>query len=294
MSSEENSNPASAFSMRRRPMRYRLNQIWGVLVNTARHLAGRSVVGEVPVVVCLTSYGKRLGTVYLTIESIAAGAVRPAQLILWVDDEHALRSLPRTIHRMMRRGLEVRVGGNYRSHNKWYPAVTQEILDGRPMVVADDEVYYPRRWLAALWSAHQSAPSVIWAHRAHQMRREGNGFAPYRTWTARQGTEDGHDVMATGVGGALYPYSFLALLRCEGERFMEIAPRADDVWLCSRAVKLSYPRAQVAERSLVIRTIIGSQRVTLNATNIADNDWQIAAAFADVDLEQIWPVSDNE
>jgi hypothetical protein len=38
-------------------------------------------------VISLTTYGDRVDSVYLTIESIGAGTVRPRRLILWLDKE---------------------------------------------------------------------------------------------------------------------------------------------------------------------------------------------------------------
>ena len=53
-----------------------------------RNRLGRSPVatGGPGVVVSMTTYGKRVRTVHLAIESIARGAVRPARLILWLDE----------------------------------------------------------------------------------------------------------------------------------------------------------------------------------------------------------------
>ncbi|MDR3413234.1 MAG: hypothetical protein P4L87_20160, partial [Formivibrio sp.] len=50
-------------------------------------LGSRAVTEQGGPVVSLTTYKKRSKKVYLAIESIADGDVRPSRLILWIDDE---------------------------------------------------------------------------------------------------------------------------------------------------------------------------------------------------------------
>lgn len=268
-------------------MSTRVKQAWLYAANLWRHVLNgrRPVTGDIPVVVSLTSYGRRMRTVFLTLETLSAGSARPERLILWVDHQRDLDKVPLSIKKLQRRGLEVRVAGDYRSHKKWYPPLVQDVLGGKPMVIADDDVFYPKEWLLDLWSAHISSPEVVWAHRAQQMIWSKEGFRPYATWHTRRGVSPGNDVFPTGVGGVLYPPGLLELLSVEGEEFMEITPRADDVWLASRAVKHGYLRGQVANEALTLLTIPGSQAAALNRTNISENDVQIAAAFADVDFD---------
>src|ERR1700683_4292999 len=86
-----------------------------------RWLAHRNETVKKPViashgpVLSLTTYGRRIDTVYLTIESIANGSLLPSRLILWVDDEVALENRPRSLRRLQERGLEIERTANYRS-----------------------------------------------------------------------------------------------------------------------------------------------------------------------------------
>src|ERR1700728_3972607 len=72
-------------------------------------------------IVSLTTYGKRSRTVYLAVESIGKGHVRPSRIILWLDARAIFHNPPATIRRLVRRGLEVKLCENYGPHTKYYP-----------------------------------------------------------------------------------------------------------------------------------------------------------------------------
>ncbi len=121
----------------------------------------RPLTGDAPVVVSLTSYGKRVQDVSLAIESIGAGRVRPRRLILWLDDERILAALPESLTKQMARGLEVRSTQNYGPHKKYFPYVRSVESHELPLATADDDILYPRYWLAGLMTAYVERPEVV-------------------------------------------------------------------------------------------------------------------------------------
>src|SRR4051812_39338036 len=87
-------------------------------------------------IVSLTTHGSRIDTVYLTIESIASGSMRPSRLILWLDNQSLYDHMPDTLRRLVTRGLEVRLCGNYGPHTKYYPFVESHQAFDAPLVTA--------------------------------------------------------------------------------------------------------------------------------------------------------------
>ncbi|MBT1545260.1 hypothetical protein [Curtobacterium aurantiacum] len=244
----------------------------------------RPVTGTAPVVVSLTSHGRRLRSVSLAIESIVSGSARPQRLVLWVDDqadrERALRSRP--LRRLIARGLELRVGEPVGPHGKWWPYVQSEEHHTFPLVTADDDIRYGRAWLRALLDAHTAAPDTIHCHRAHRIVLTGDSTpAPYMTWPPCRSTTPSHASFLTGVSGVLYPPSLLDALRDDGDGFRETAPHADDVWLTARAIANGVRVAQVDATPRVWQTIVGGQRSALSRSNGTDggNDAQITATL---------------
>ena len=112
-------------------------------------------------VVSLTSYGKRIRTVCLAIESIARGSMLPSRLILWIDDIAVFDNLPSGIRRLRQRGLEVRFCRNYGPHKKYYPYLASVETIEAPLVTADDDLLYPRYWLKELVEAFRQCPDVV-------------------------------------------------------------------------------------------------------------------------------------
>ncbi|MDQ1584395.1 MAG: hypothetical protein QOF36_2449 [Microbacteriaceae bacterium] len=239
------------------------------------------VTGSTGVVVNLTTHGHRIDYVFYALESIARGRVRPSRLILWLDEEDILEHPPGTLRRLQSRGLEILRCPNYGPHNKQYPYAQTIDDERRPLVAADDDVLYPRGWLATLVKAAERHPRDIHAMRTHTVTFDGTAIAPYSRWVPGRGTEASYRNVGTGVSGVLYPPEFLAALRLEGERFLELAPRADDIWVHAVAVRHGFRARQVGERQAEYFAIPGTQKNTLYRQNVVlgGNDVQIQAAY---------------
>jgi len=210
----------------------------------------RVVADGVPVVVSLTTFGRRTGSVHYALESIARGSTRPGRLILWLDDATLVATPPPALARLVRRGLELRATPDYGSHKKYYPYVVSVASHELPLVTADDDVSYPRWWLERLLAAHHSDTSSVWCYRARQVEiSEDGAFRPYASWPRRHGTAASHLVLPTGTSGVLYPPALLDALRDEGDGFLEQAPRADDLWLHVIALRHGVPARQALDRA---------------------------------------------
>ena len=79
---------------------------------------------EGDLIVSITTYGRRVHQVYLTLESIANQTCKPNKVILWLDEnEFSKDSLPLSLKKLCKRGLIVRFCPNYKSYKKlvWKP-----------------------------------------------------------------------------------------------------------------------------------------------------------------------------
>ncbi len=236
---------------------YLLTYYW--LKNQFSHQA---VTANTSVVVSLTSYGKRLTGVYLTIESIANGHMKPGRLILWVDNEDDLGNLPNSLKRLQKRGLEVRLSKNYGPHTKYYPYVKQYAGDNLPLVTADDDIFYPRYWLEGLYQAYERDNTVISCYRAHLMclDSESGKVAPFYKWGMCFSDIPSYIHHATGVSGVIYPPRLQKALVDSGEQFMDLCPKADDIWLHVNAIRNGYKIKQIFKKDLHFRTIPFTQK----------------------------------
>jgi hypothetical protein len=247
--------------------------------------------GKPGAVVSLTTYGKRIRSVHLTIESIARGQVLPSRLILWLDDVEVFAHLPPTLRRLEARGLEIRLSKNYGPHTKYYPFLQEQEEFAAPLVTADDDVIYPRTWLAGLAQAHERYPNFVNCYRARVVTIRDWKIAPYREWYLCRSTEPSLRAMATGVSGVIYPIGLLRELKRAGTGFEMCCPKADDLWLHVQAIRSGVSIKQIQSKALLFPHIPGTQDVALWSENwekgAEGNDRQSAVTYQDSDLAML-------
>jgi hypothetical protein len=239
-------------------------------------------------VVSLTSFGQRLDTAYLAIESIADGYLLPSELLLWLDDEARYRALPITLERLQERGLTVRLCKNYGPHKKYYPYVDSQSRFVVPLATADDDVLYPRKWLRTLANSFEWAPNVVSGYRARVISLQGDRIAPYEQWALCSSTKPSWRHLLNGVSGVIYPPRLLAGLKNAGPEFEKCCPKADDLWLHATALRTGFRIQQIGRRAIHFPLIPGSQKSALYFDNRATgNDIQIAKTYTRNDVRLI-------
>jgi hypothetical protein len=254
------------------------------------NLYGRTAITQpVGPVVSLTTYGKRVRTVSLAIESIARGSVLPSRIILWIDDKAAFGDLPPGIRRLTRRGLEVRLCNNYGPHKKYYPYLESLQTVEMPLVTADDDTFYPRHWLKRLVEAFQQFPDVVNCYRARVIVLNEGGIAKYEGWKLADSTRPSFCHCAVGVGGTIYPLPLQRVLKQEGAAFLSCCPKADDLWLHVQALRAGYKVRQISEKRFPLVGIPGTQSAGLFHQNLirGENDDQLVHTYRASDIDRL-------
>lgn len=237
-------------------------------------------------VVSLTTYGERTQRVYLAIESIGRGRLLPSRMILWLDDADVAAHPPVELERLQSRGLEIKVCPNYGPHKKYYPYVESQNDFNVPLVTADDDIFYPRRWLQGLYEAYLNFPDYVHCFRARHMHVTDDGIAPYASWEILRDTRPSYLNLATGCAGIIYPEPLLRKIKQQGTAFRTACPRADDLWLHAQALRAGYRVHQIVKREFPLCEIPGTQASALYRKNFDDgNDRQIQTTYSAQDLE---------
>jgi len=252
-------------------------------------LSRRRVTGDGGATVSLTTYGRRTRSVHLTIESIAAGQVRPSRIVLWLDDAGTVTRPHAALRRLVRRGLELRSTADLGPHKKYYPAVC-ETIDG-PLVTVDDDVLYPNQWLRMLLDTHSEFPEAVLAHRVNRITVGGGSIRPYVEWGRAADHSPTPRNFATGVKGVLYPERMQRLLREAGDGFLEHARSADDIWLHHVALRngiqvlpvLGLPMNAVR----AIRGVRGGSALADENVSGGGNDRVVAAVYTGEEIAAI-------
>lgn len=243
-------------------------------VDAPRHsLAGQLVVS-------VTSFPPRYGVLANTLKSLLDQSVKPSRTILWIakQDWHAL---PAAVRQLEAWGLEILQCDDLRSFKKIIPVL--ERWPNSFVVTADDDLFYEPNWLQTIVAGFSPSDPAIICRRAHVPRRDSTGrLAPYETWEPEvemaPESSPREVLFPTGVGGVLYYPGSLAPEVINRTDFLELCPRADDVWLYWMGRMAGSRYRQVGGRFKQV-SWPRSQRSSLQSRNIGlrDNDRQIRA-----------------
>ena len=239
-------------------------------------------------VVSLTSFGQRARTVAFTLESIARGSRRPSRLILWLDEPGLLEQPTSMLRRLMARGVELRATENFGPHKKYFPYVQQSASFDVPLVTADDDVLYPRSWLAGLMDRHAALPEAVHCYRARLVGLRGRDFEPYASWRECETSEPSHRHFSIGMAGVLLPEPVLRELKRKGDAFRATCPKTDDIWLNLQAQRVGAKVQQVHAKPQYFMLLPGTQKVGLLHGNVhGANHSALAAVYTPEDLQRL-------
>ncbi|WP_241557903.1 glycosyltransferase family 2 protein [Falsirhodobacter deserti] len=237
----------------------------------ARDLSPRPHGLDVPLVVSLTSYPARFGTLARTLKGLTRQTVSADRTILWLAHGDAAL-LPAEVRAL---DVEVRETANLRSYTKIIPSLAA--FPEAAIITVDDDVYYPADWLERLLAG--DAP--VRALRAHRVVLKDGVPAPYEEWERGLSRADRSPlIFPTGVLGVLYMPDVFHPDVLREDLFRQLAPSADDVWLYWMH-RMAGQKAQKLEGKLRVLEWPGSQTISLRSANlVSGNDQAIAAMVA--------------
>lgn len=227
------------------------------------------------IIVSLTSYPARINKVHLTIQSLLRQTQNAYNVILYLAlSDFPNEDIPAKLKSLKKYGLKIIfVGEDLKSYKKFYYA-SQQYPD-KIIITADDDVLYPENWIEELYKTHLKYPDCVVCFRAHEMTFNNDGaIQNYNKWTMHSPNKMGPSstLVATGMGGILYPQGFFRKEDLENKIFMKLAPTADDLWLKAIEIKNGYDVVKVHEYSYYWFETKGSQKTSLKAVNIHGNN----------------------
>ena len=193
-------------------------------------------------IVSLTSYPARIPYIKYTLYTLLMQSYKPNQILLWLSKEefpNKEKDLPQELLEFVKKGLEIKwCDQNLYSYKKLIPSLKE--FSNSIIVTADDDILYPKDWLEKLYRAYKKDPNFIHCHRAHRITFDKqNHVKPYMEWEhliENKSTVPSFLNFQTGAGGVLYPKNcfFEDILR--EDKFMQLSPRADDIWFWAMAL----------------------------------------------------------
>ncbi len=239
------------------------------------------------VIVSLTSFGKRINEVYLAIESIMQGTLKPNRIILWLaENEFGGKALPQTLQRQQKRGLQIEFCEDIRSYKKIVPTMVK--YPDACVVTIDDDAMYEFDLLENLIQAHHDHPDDICACRVHRIALDDRKRPrSYLQWDLLVYPEEKSNLhFLTSGGGTLFPPHCFVEEFFNRDAYLSLCPYADDVWInamiwkSGKQISKAYTHSR---RGCDYVDISVDQEVSLSEKNLdassCQNDVQIRAVM---------------
>ncbi len=242
------------------------------------------------IVVSLTSYPARLGTLDQTLATVYNQTRQADEVVLWLAREQfpgLEGELPQSLLQLVEeKKLTVRWCDDLKPHKKYFYAL-QEYREAL-VVTVDDDLLYPEHMLENLYQSWLRHPGAVSAVRAHLMLlSEAGEIRPYNEWIKETDVcqdQPSMQLFATGGAGALYPPELFPKETFDKDAVMENCLWADDLWLKAVQLIADIP-VVVAQPFEELRYVPGTQEGGLYHQNedANRNDTQLAAISAWMD-----------
>ena len=182
-------------------------------------------------IVSLTSFPKRIHTVWVTIASLMNQTVKPKKIILWLSKEQFFnKKIPKSLEKLKKRGLEINFCDDIRPHKKYF--YTMKEFPNDVVITADDDIFYPENHIETLLLESEKYPNCVVCRWSHEILLDKYGrFIPYNNWPNESKREPSFALLPVGCNGVLYPARALSGEVFNKDRLIELALYTDDLWL---------------------------------------------------------------
>lgn len=226
-------------------------------------------------IISLTSWVPRFNDLPLVLLTLIQQTTKPQEIVLWLTESDR-NLLDNGVEKLFKpHGVRIAICDDLKSHKKWLPMI--ESGHAEPFVICDDDIIYPREWLARLLVEDRKDAFV--GLRAHQMivnrRRE---IGPYASWKKQISAtgEPSPFVFVTGGAGAIIDPERIKDCFLKRATILSKCPTADDIWLNMIHISSGiYPYK--TRYSFPCLEIPGTAKCGLAAANVegGDNDRQM-------------------
>ncbi len=224
-----------------------------------------------PVIVTLTSIPSRLHIIDITIRSILSQPRKPQKILLWLH--HDLKyQIPKKLSDLVGEVFEIRYQEELTcSHRKLIYSLKE--YPNVPLITCDDDLIYRPQWLNSLYNDHLNHPQSVITNECRMITYdEKSELLPYKQWEYMRtsGVVD-KKLLPIGYGGVLYPENALHQDTTSSELFLELAPKADDLWFKMMSLLQGTEVRRSSAPCEKPIPIVGSQAISLKKTNVGED-----------------------
>ena len=188
-------------------------------------------------IVSMTTYAPRIKSFEYAILSLLGGSVLPEKIYVYIPK--GFLSLLADSDSFLKPEYDkgfitlVEMEIDYFCHSKYYYSflnygATKDIL------ICDDDIIYYKDWVKHIAESAQKYPEyAVFAYKAVEVGVVNGKIEPYDNWVHCSKANQGENklLFSEGVGGVLYRKGMLKKEVLNTAKFLELTPKADDVWL---------------------------------------------------------------
>lgn len=237
--------------------------------------------------VSLTTFGRRINDVFLTIESLGLQTHKPGRIVLWLDQkEFNNLNIPNSLKCLQERELTINYCKDLKSYKKLIPSILNYPED--IIITVDDDAIYNFNLVEILYRSYKLNPKFIHCGICRTIKFEKQKLYPYQMWekNSKQALVPDLKNFTIGVGGVLYfPGCFDENILNE-DIYMKLSPYSDDIWFNTmrilKSVKVVSVFNMFSSSSIIIPLEI-TQRDSLARINILNKkiDKQLKDVFTE-------------
>lgn len=237
------------------------------LANISREALEDKSKPQIGAIVSFTSIPSRLKSLHLVIRSLMAQTVRPERIVLWLNAD-LQDQLPPSLIKLTGELFEIRYSALTCSHRKLIHSL--EAFPESTIITCDDDIMYHSDWLEKLWQTHTEHPTDIIANQCRVIRLNSQGEPlPYQQWSIKAQEEESSPwLLPIGSGGVLYPPHSLDPQVHNQELFLQLTPRADDLWFKAMSFIHGTQCRRATDRPAKPVPIAGTQKISLKRSNV--------------------------
>jgi len=214
------------------------------------------------VIVSLTSYKPRIGTLHKVIESLLDNTMKPYKIVLtlYKGDEQYITKELRQLEKDKK--IEIIITDEDLKPHKKYLYTMQKYKDF-PVITVDDDVIYQKNLISILYNGYLKNPNCVCCMRSRQISFINKKIRQYRYWKLLSGgVGPSQLILPTGVGGIIYPPGYLKDYNMDDIRkFIS----TDDIYLYYLTIRSGMKNVQLSGLEK-LNMIDGSQEVALYST----------------------------
>ncbi len=228
---------------------------------------------EQKIIVSLTTIPERINDAALVIGIMLCQTLKPDKIQLYLGKSRfAGVELPQLLREQRKMGVEIFCVEDLKPHTKYFYALQKYPKD--IVITVDDDILYGENLIENLMDSYRQFPKAVSAMRVHQITFTDSGsIVGYNEWKyccSDYIRQPRMDLLATGVGGVLYPPEVLPQEVFRKDIFAVYCPYADDIWLKVVQALNGIP-CVLAQKHVETQCLTGSQQKGLYHENVLQN-----------------------